>query len=406
MNYLTKVVIVSTIIFIQSTSAWDLTYGGSGSERANTIIELDNNEYLIVGTTESYGFGEEWNPDTYLIKLDESGDTIWTRVYGGENNDEATFALKASDGYRFVAGFTYSFGAGGDFWLLKLNTEGDTLWTRTYGGKQNEWCLHIIETRDTCLLLIGDTQSFGAGKHGDVFLVKTDMDGDTIWTKKYSSDNSHSEEGYYLERGKSALQFEDGSLIILADLWDMAMQKEYIWLLKLDENGDTLFTKIHGVDYNCGGNSFLNAQNEGFIVAGYYNTRANNGIEANPNYCLIIKLDDYGDTIWTSKPVIDDRSSMATSIILTDDNCYAIAGFTGNAFEGQANFFLLKMNQQGEVIWKRTYGGSGLNFAQSVVQTPDGGYIIAGETNSRGNGEYDIFLIKTDSRGFELERSE
>jgi hypothetical protein len=135
-----------------------------------------------VGHTSSFGAGAY---DVYLVKTDSRGDTLWTRTYGGAEVDEGYSAEQTADGGYIIAGKTYSFGAGGvDVWLLKTNAAGDTIWTRTYGGPDDEVGSSVQQTTDGGYIVGGITNSFGAGGY-DFYLIKTGGSGDTVWTRTY-----------------------------------------------------------------------------------------------------------------------------------------------------------------------------------------------------------------------------
>jgi len=162
-------------------TAWARTYGGPLFEDGYYVAQTSDSGYIIVGSTTSYGAGSN---DVYLIKTDASGDTVWTRTYGGSNVDQGNSVLQTSDGY-VIAGWSMSYGAGGsDVYLIRTDASGDTLWTKTFGGSSHDYSHSIAQTRDGGYVLAGWTNSFGAGNY-DVFLIKTDASGDTVWTRTY-----------------------------------------------------------------------------------------------------------------------------------------------------------------------------------------------------------------------------
>ncbi|MEA3311862.1 MAG: hypothetical protein U9Q76_06550, partial [candidate division WOR-3 bacterium] len=167
--------------------------------------------------------------DVCLIKSDPAGQIVWTQLYGGKKMDVARFLEETTDGGYIVVGETYSFGAGkSDIWLVKTDSYGDTLWSRIYGGRRDEFGRTVRETPDGGYIIAGSTNSFGRGRQ-DVWLLKTDASGDTLWTKTYGW--RRDEEAFSLDLT------EDGGYIITGYKKHRA---EDIWLLKTDANGDTL----------------------------------------------------------------------------------------------------------------------------------------------------------------------
>jgi len=162
--------------------AFERTYGGSSNDHGYDARQTADGGYIIVGSTSSFGAG---GADVYLIKTDSLGDTLWTRAYGDSSSERGRCVRQTSDGGYIIAGRTRSFGAGDwDIYVIKTDSAGDTLWTRTYGGIRTEFGFAVMQTLDGGYIIVGETASFGAGM-ADVYIVKTDAAGDTLWTRTY-----------------------------------------------------------------------------------------------------------------------------------------------------------------------------------------------------------------------------
>jgi predicted secreted protein len=149
---------------------WTRTYGGSGSEYVYAAALTAGRGYVITGSTESYGGG---GLDVWLVRTDSRGDTVWTRTYGGSGTDEGWSVCQTDDGGYVVAGFTESFGSGAnDVWLVRTNGSGDTLWTCTYGDTGLDESYSVAQTADLGYIVAGVTNSAGAGSY-DAWLIKT-----------------------------------------------------------------------------------------------------------------------------------------------------------------------------------------------------------------------------------------
>jgi len=168
------VVIIGALILTTPAEAvitFERTYGGTGYDYGNSVQETQDGGYIIAGVTESFGAGEY---DVYLIKTDSIGDTIWTKTYGGTDDDFGYSVQETQDGGFIIAGRTSSFGAGnGDVYLIKTDAVGATVWTKTYGGTDDDGGCSVQETQDGGFIIAGWTNSFGAGWE-DVYLIKTD----------------------------------------------------------------------------------------------------------------------------------------------------------------------------------------------------------------------------------------
>ena len=149
---------------------WTLTLGESSEDRGRSVQQTTDGGYIITGYTCSYGAGSY---DVYLIKTDSLGDTLWTRTFGGSASDVGYSVQQTTDGGYIIAGITYSYGAGyADVWLIKTDLLGNTLWTRTYGGSDWDEAYSVQQTTDGGYIIAGYTKSYGAGDR-DVYLVRT-----------------------------------------------------------------------------------------------------------------------------------------------------------------------------------------------------------------------------------------
>jgi len=158
---------------IASAGQWAKTYGGTGDDYAYSIQQTSDGGYIVAGYTGSSGAGLA---DFWVLKLKSDGTVDWQKTYGGGGYDSASSIQQTSDGGYIVAGVTTSFGAGGyDFWVLKLDGSGNVQWQKTYGGTGNDYANSIQQTTDGGYIVAGVTTSFGAG--GDFWVLKLDSSG-------------------------------------------------------------------------------------------------------------------------------------------------------------------------------------------------------------------------------------
>lgn len=237
---------------------WTKTYGGTNWDKGQSVQQTLDGGYIITGWTQSFGSGVV---DAYLIKTDTLGDTLWTKVYGGPNIDEGYSVRQTMDGGYIITGRTTSYGAGDyDVYLLKTNASGDTIWTRTYGGTFPDMGLSVQQTMDEGFIIVGGTSSFGAG--GDeVYVIKTDSLGDTLWTRAQG--------GTLNDRGFSVQETQAGEYIIAGVTGSFGAGGSDIYLIKMDTVGDTLWTRTYGGSSGDVGHSVHETQDGGYVIAGH-----------------------------------------------------------------------------------------------------------------------------------------
>lgn len=302
----------------------------------------------------------------------------WTRTFGGANNDGAHSVQKTADGGYILGGWTYSYGASSaDAWLIKTDSGGNETWSKTFGGTDYDYAYSVQQTQEGGYIVAGYTYSYGAG-NADAWLVKTDYQGDEIWSKTFGGTDS--------DYANSVQQTTDGGHIVAG------YKSDYAWLIKTDSDGQELWDKTFGGTYDYA-ESVQQTQDGGYIVAGYTNYYG-----TSKDYAWLIKTDSNGQELWSR---IFDKSDndIAHSVQQTQDGGYIVAGYTESYGSGSADVWLIKTDPQGNELWSKTFGGTDNDYSRSVIQTQDCGYIAAGWTESYGAGNYDAWLIKTDSQG-------
>lgn len=290
---------------------WEYTLeGGSGK-----WVEETGDGFIVGG-----------NPD--LLKTDEWGDSSWAKDFGIVSR---CVRRTSDDGYIVAGSYTYD-----QLALVKTNSEGDTLWIRTHeeSGHNLNRAYFVSETMDSGFIIAGETGLSSEELEARwLWLVKTDAQGNVLWTKMYAG----TETGNFENRGRCVRQTMDKGYIVTG-----SRDPGGFWLLKTDENGDTLWTVTYGEEY---GRSVLETPEGDYVAVG-------RGPAANPWLASY----DAGDVL------------------------------------------LVKADAYGNTIWERHHGGDDVDVGECVDQTSDGGYIITGWSGSfLPSG---LYLLKTDSLGF------
>ncbi|MDD5528551.1 MAG: T9SS type A sorting domain-containing protein [bacterium] len=368
-----------TCIGIRLNAGWIRTYGGTADDGGNSVQQTMDSNYIFAGYTYSFEAG------VYLLKINSMGDTLWTKTYGETGCDEWGSSIQqTTDGGFIILGGKGSTDSTRKIWLIKIDANGDTLWTKAHSIIRDYWRLCLIrQTMDGGYIMIGEAGDHSKMNLTDIWLIKADSAGDTLWTKTFGGG------GY--DWGNSVQQTSDSGYIIVGEAGCGKTAAWDLWLIKTDANGDTLWTRTYGGPSTDGGHSVQQTTDGGYIITGYVDT-STVGTDI-----WLIKTDSTGDTLWTK---IFGNPSPGTgeqgqSVQQTTDGGFIIAG---NINIGSNNdIWLIKTDSTGDTLWTRTY--SGFAWRLSVQQTIDGGYIVAGETKS-GAGDKDIYLIKTDSLGY------
>ncbi len=359
---------------------WTKTYGGSGNDRGFSVQQTTDGGYVVAGYKDVPG--DDCN--FYLIKTDQFGDTLWTKTYGGPSGDFARFVQQTFDEGYIMVGYSYSFsGVRPDVYVVKTDSLGDTLWTKTYGGTEDDAGYCIRQTIDEGYIITGYTSSFGA-EYEDLWLIKTDSVGDTLWTKTYGTSG--------IDGGSSVQQTLDSGYVITG--YNGSGGGSSVWIIKTDASGDTVWTKTYGGgNYDCG-SSVQQTTDSGFIVVGY---TWNFG--AGYTDVWLIRTDSLGDTLW-AQTYGDTSIDRGFSVKQTVDGGYIIAGHTSSFGAGLDDVYIIKTDSLGDTLWTKTYGGGNNDWGNSIQQTSDGGYVIAGYTESFGAGDYDVWLLKMEPDTF------
>ncbi len=319
-----------------------------------------------------------------LLAVSSYGSTqVWQKTFGGTKGDRALSIQQTKDGGYIVAGYTYSSGAGeDDVYVLKLDPNGKLKWEKTFGGKFSDEALSIQQTKDGGYIVAGYTY-FSGDRGEDVYVLKLDSNGKLQWEKTFGgSDN----DGAF-----SVQQTKDGGYIVAGGTRSSGAGRFDVYILKLDSNGKLQWEKTFGGSDDDMATSIQQTTDGGYIVAGY-------SYGAQKFDVHILKLDSNGKLQW-EKTFGGSDSDVAFSIQQTKDGGYIVAGSTRSSGVGGKDVYVLKLDSNGNIQWEKTFGGSKDDEAFSIQQTKDGGYIVAGSTESFGAGWKDVYVLKLDSNG-------
>jgi len=419
----------STKLFSQAVPEiqWQKCFGGSLNETFYSIQQTADGGYIAAGRTISndgdvHGFNiggasPFYNPDWWIVKLNSSGNIQWQKCLGGSGSDQAWSVKQTFDGGYIATGETSSndsnvSGNHGayDVWVVKLNANGTIQWQKCYGGSAEDYGSSVYPTTDGGYILAAFTASNDSnvsGNHGiyDYWIVKIDSVGNMQWQKCLGGSN--------VDFARSVEQTKDGGYIVLGHTFsnDSNVSGNHgswdFWAVKLNSAGNIQWQKCLGGSMVDQVGSVQQTFDDGYIVVGNTNSNDSNvsGNNGGQFDCWVVKLNSIGSIQW-QKCLGGSGDDDAFAIQQTRDSGYIVSGTTNSndsnvsGNHGDYDSWIVKLNTTGGIQWQKCLGGSGSDEAYCIRQTSDGGYIVAGTTNSNdsnvsGNhGGYDCWVVK------------
>ncbi|MCP4725767.1 MAG: hypothetical protein GY863_12060 [bacterium] len=370
-------------------NTFQLSLGGEGMDRGVSVVQTSDGGYVFIGVTESFGNGKA---DIYLIRTDQRGDTLWTKTYGGTENDNGWSVLQSRDEGFVVTGYTESYGEGNsDIFLLKTDAHGDQEWLKTYGGPGDEYGWHFQQTIDGGFIIAAQTGGDRKTSNVDAYLIKTDHKGNIVWSNTYGGDG--------VDRIYSVQVTEDNGYIACGTTDSFGAGNIDAYVIRIDSEGRLLWSKTFGGSEYDVGHFISKTSDGGFIITGYGQSLGTAG----NNDPYLIKIDGDGNKLWirTYGGIDDDRTLTGSQ---TFDGGFILTGYTKSFGAGNWDAYLIKTDAKGDTVWTRTFGGQYPDTGYIIHQAKDGGFIFTGDTWSYGNGRNDMFIVKTDRDGRVIEK--
>ena len=366
-------------------------FGEYDAEMGYTIRPTQDDGFIIAGATSSF-WSTDSLPRTFatlhgvtdaiIAKVDSLGEPEWVKTYGGDMFESAFNAGEIAAGGYFFAGYTNSFGKGlYDFWLVKIDEEGTILWEKTYGTAKANVGLYGDQTTDEGFALAGYTIPAHRNDK-DFWLLKTDENGDSLWSKSYGDSLNQMVNNFQ--------QTSDDGFILVGETWGGTTNND-ILVLKTDSHGIeewrcTIVESRNDQAYA------IKETEDGYILIG-----TTTSIGAGNKDIWVIKLDESGTVAW-QKTYGGDALEYGFDVVPTSEG-YVFTGSTSSYGTEFYDIWILKVDLNGDVIWEQIYGGPMIDIGRSIIQNEGGGFTILGQTSSYGSGEYDFWMLKTDELG-------
>lgn len=426
---------------------WQNTIGGDKYDYVNMIVQADDGSYFIGGTSDSYAFVDKSeNPvlstssDYWVLKLSPVGDIIWQNTIGGEYNDALAAVCPTPDGGCMLGGYSASYAGGDktescklngagertyDYWLVKLNAGGNIEWQDVIGGKGDDFLSDMKATADGGFIIGGNSNS---GVSGDKTEVNVGLEG--YWVVKLNADFEiewqNTIDGIYHDLLTSICQTSDGGYLLgghsnsglSGEKLEPSFSDSYdYWIIKLNPDGAIEWQNTIGGN----GDDYLGSVGEksdgNYIIGGWSNSNATGDKTENKKGYedfWIMELDTDGSIVWQNT-IGGSQSELYTQIEETPDGGFLLCGTSATNLSadktvpsfGYNDYWLLKLDALGDIIWQSVYGGSGADIFDSFTQSNDGGILIGGRSNSdisgnktedaiytAGGSDDDLWIIK------------
>jgi len=383
MRYLLLVFCIAAGVDAYAAANFVQTWGGQKLDRGVFVSPTQDDGYIVVGTTESFGQGGE---DVYLVKADSAGEILWTRTHGGAEQELGWSVHEIQDGF-ILAGSTKSFGEGDfDFYLVKTNPDGDSEWSKTFGGEGSDRCWALARTGDGGFILAGETTSFGAGEE-DFYLVKTDSLGTEQWSRTYGGEKG--------DRCFSIVQAADGGYVLAGQTYSEGAGDRDVHVVKTSANGEPEWSGTYGGEASDVGHCIIATSDGCFVVTGYTTSFATAGDDP-----YLIKIDPQGETVWTRVLPLAGHNHTLTGDEASDGGFFLV-GFTEHRDRRIKTALLVRTDPEGHRKWQRELHASdvGETIGYTVRATDDGGCVFTGHTTTDTAGGLDLYLVGVAGRG-------
>jgi len=360
-----------TVNLLEANVVWERAYGGAGDDRAFYAATVADG-FLVVGSSTSF---QQDETAAWVLRLDHEGNVIWNQTFLEGAGSEFRFVLCLNDGFLLVGNVFLSSG-NTDGYVVRVDDEGNLSWNVTLGGEEVDKLFSAVETQDG-FVLVGLTYSFG--DDSEVWVVKIDVNGNEVWSKTYG--------GAMEDAGRAIAPIEGNHYFVAGYTNSMGNGDYDFLLLKIDASGNMAWNKTYGGTQSD--KAYAIAETAGGCVA-VGDTRSKGEGESD---AWIIKVDVNGNLVW-DKAVGGEGFDMPTCIAVSNYEGYLVGGFTFSFGNGERDFWLFKVDDTGNLVWSCTVGRTEFEEAYAALEVAENEFVMAGWTNSIGQGHYDFYVAK------------
>lgn len=363
-------------IVIDTTKIFAKSYGTTLSDLVTGVRQCNDGGIIICGYTISSAFGDN---DIFITKFDGSGNVVWSNLYGGSGNDQATTIEKTTDGSFIIGGTTSSFSGTFDPFTLKINQAGVVEWTKYYRFWNEDYCNAVIQTSDGGYIITGYTNSFQIGGF-DIYAIKLDQSGTIMWARAYGGSQN--------DFGNAIRTTPEGGYIIGGYTFSYGSNGEG-YILKLFGDGVLRWSKTYG---GIGFDNIKDLQNasNGYIACG-----STSSFGLTYESAMVFNLDNQDGFAYWTRTFEGNGYGVAnfSKIMSSGDGGFLLAGNMQDILANQQDITLVKLYGDGVFNFARLFGGVANDQSTSLAFKTDGGLLLSAKTESFGAGSNDIYIL-------------
>jgi hypothetical protein len=316
----------------------------------------------------------------------EAYKAVWQKIYGGKSDDIAYGIVALENGDSAIVGSCRSFGAKRtDMCVTRMNAKGETKWRLWIGGKRNDLGRAITRAADGNLLLLGESKSFSKEYDYDLYVAKVSLDGKLLWTKTIGGSRD--------EHAGGIAGTDDGGAILVGDSESFKNGYKDIYVVRIDKNGKVLSEKAIGGERDEKATAITRTRGGNFVLVGSREFERSGDSDF-----FAMKVDQNAKVIW-SKSFGGDDEDVLNGVCPTIDGGVVATGSTRSYNSEQTDLSVLKLDKNGKLIWLKLYGFKYYEYGNAVTLTRDGGYMVAGGTNTLGKGDHSPYFLALDPKG-------
>ncbi len=366
---------------------WTRAIGGDHNEEAWSLVERSARDgFVLTGWSTSWGPGGQDYYNPFVMRIDESGDVVWKKGLGKQFHEFAYSIVetKPDRGYAVCATRTIQ-GANDDIVLYRMNGEGELLWQCRYGDPWMQFA-HCIRQIRTGFVVAG-ARGYAGMSYADAYVMWLSEAGDTLRTRTYG--------GEWADWAESIEPAPEGGVVFAGNTYSFGAGEIDYWIVKTDADGNILWSRTYGTSRPEMLSELRAVRGNGYVAVGTAYEPGENQTDI-----LIVRLSEDGDVLW-AEYLGSSAGDVGTSVSVTADGDFVICGYTVSVGPYQS-LYLMRVDSAGTLEWTRTYGGGGSDLGYAVEVTSDGGILAAGTTSSTGPGSQ-IYIVRTNQDGLQAD---